>query len=135
MLCELHDWWDLQFQVDCPNDRFLRKFSWHFYLLSKFLPEICWEQVAKEIFFHISFWCLGLDPGLTCNKPTHYQIDHGDFNRADISSKMHFQLLPTSRCKPQEKIPFIYVFIRIMFFVLLLSVLLLLWLCDKILPF
>ena len=34
-----------------PNDRFLRNFSWQFYLLSEFLPEICWEEVAEEIFF------------------------------------------------------------------------------------
>ena len=54
----------IQFKVDSeqqilkstPNDRFLRTFLmailfWH----SEFLPEICWEEVAEEIFLHISF--------------------------------------------------------------------------------
>ena len=35
-----------------PNDRFLRSFPWQFYLLSAFLPEICWEEVAEEIFIY-----------------------------------------------------------------------------------
>ena len=40
-----------------PNDRFLRNFSQQFYfLLSEFLPEICWEEIAEQIFFHISYW-------------------------------------------------------------------------------
>ena len=30
-----------------PNNRFLTNFSWQFYLLSEFLPEICWEEVAE----------------------------------------------------------------------------------------
>ena len=38
-----------------PNDRFLRNFSWQFYLLSEFFPEICWEEVAEEIFFIFRF--------------------------------------------------------------------------------
>ena len=37
----------------------------------------------RNIFFHISFWCLSLDtkPGFTSNtrKPTHYVLDNGDF--------------------------------------------------------
>ena len=46
--------------MSTPNDIFfLRSFSWQFYFLSEFLPEICWEEIANEIFFfHISFWCL-----------------------------------------------------------------------------
>ena len=42
-----------------PNDRFLRNFSWQFYLLLEFLPEICWEEIAEEILF---VWCLACDP-------------------------------------------------------------------------
>ena len=37
------------------NNWFLRSFSWQFYLLSEFLPEICWEEVAEEIFSNFSF--------------------------------------------------------------------------------
>ena len=57
-----------------PNDKFLRNFFMPgFYLLSEFLPEICWEEMAEEIFFHISFWCLTCDmnPGFKSNKPIH----------------------------------------------------------------
>ena len=34
-----------------PNDRFLRNFSWQFYLLTEFFPQICWEEIAEEILF------------------------------------------------------------------------------------
>ena len=50
-------------------------------LLSKFLLEICWEEIAEEIyFFRISFWCLTWDtnPNFTANKATHYLLDYGD---------------------------------------------------------
>ena len=49
-----------------PNDRFFEKlFHDRFYLLSEFLPEICWEEIAEEIL------------GFSSNKPTHYLLDHG----------------------------------------------------------
>ena len=72
----IHKWRDLQFKVDSEQQIFLRNFSWQFYLLSELLPEICWEEIAKEI--RISFWCLAWDanPGLSSNKPTHYLLDH-----------------------------------------------------------
>ena len=38
---------------------FRETFSLGVKLLSDFLPEICWEEIAEEIFFfHISLWCL-----------------------------------------------------------------------------
>ena len=37
------------FIVDFEQQIFLRSFSFQFYLLSEFLPEICWE----EVFFYI----------------------------------------------------------------------------------
>ena len=44
-----------------PNDRFFwRNFSWQFYLLSQFLPEICWEEIAEEILF---VFCFDVWPG------------------------------------------------------------------------
>ena len=62
-----------------PNDRFLSRFPWQFYLLSEFLTEICWAEVAEIIF---SFWCLttwGLNSGLASSKAIHYLIDYGVF--------------------------------------------------------
>ena len=35
---------------------FLRSFSWQFYLRSKLLPEICWEEATEEI--HTLHYCL-----------------------------------------------------------------------------
>ena len=67
----IHKWRDLEFKVDSERQIFLRNFSCQFLLLSKFLPEIWWEEIAEEIFFHIS-----LNRGLTCHKPTHYLLDH-----------------------------------------------------------
>ena len=63
------------------NDRFLRSFSWQFYLLSVPLLEICWEEVAKEIFSYFTFWCLtwDLNTGLTSNEPTYYQLGYVTF--------------------------------------------------------
>ena len=37
----IHKWRDQQFNVDSERQIFLRNFSWQFYLLTEFLPEIC----------------------------------------------------------------------------------------------
>ena len=39
-------------------------FNGNFSLLSGFLPEICWEEVADRKFFHISFWLETFDLGV-----------------------------------------------------------------------
>ena len=39
--------------LSTSGGRFLRSFSWEFYLLSEFLPEICWEVFAEEIHTYI----------------------------------------------------------------------------------
>ena len=66
-----------------PNDRFLRIFSWQFYLLSEILPEICWEEIAEEIYFFFLYFIFNDWPGIrtqASNKPAHYIPDHSDFN-------------------------------------------------------
>ena len=76
------EWRDLQFNVDSERQIFGETLSWQVYLLSEFLPEICWEQIAEEIiFFHTSFWCMtwGTNPVIASNKPTHYILDYGNF--------------------------------------------------------
>ena len=42
----------------------------------------CWEEIAEEILFVFRFWCLawGSNLGFSSNNPTHYLLDHGDFN-------------------------------------------------------
>ena len=56
----IDNWRDLQFLKSTPNDRFLRSFSWQIYLLSGFLPEICGDEIAEEIFF---IFCFDVWPG------------------------------------------------------------------------
>ena len=71
------------------NDRFLR----NFFMAGLFTLRVCWEEIAKEIFFfYISFWCLAWYTNLsfTPNKPTHYLIDylldHDDFKKVFVYS-------------------------------------------------
>ena len=56
----IHKWRDLQFKVDSERQIFWETFSWQFYLLSEFFPEICWEEIAEEILFVFRF---GVWPG------------------------------------------------------------------------
>ena len=65
-----------------PNARLLRNFSWQA-ILSEFLPEICWEIMAEEIyFFHTSSWCLIWDtnPSFKSNNEKQYLLEYDDFN-------------------------------------------------------
>ena len=78
----IREWRDLQFNVDFEQQIFEKLFQSRIYLPSECLSEICWEEIAEEIFvFHISFWWLtwNMNPGLTSNKPTHYLLDYGYF--------------------------------------------------------
>ena len=67
----IRGWRDLLFKVYTELQIFWVTFSWQVYLLSEFLPEICWEEVAEEI----------RTQAFASNKPTYYILDHGDFNR------------------------------------------------------
>ena len=62
------------------NYTFLRNFSWQFYLLSEFLPEIEFAE-----YFFIFYFCWrsltwGLNQGFTSNKPIHYLLDTVTYN-------------------------------------------------------
>ena len=46
--------YDLQFKVKSEQQTFKKALYDNVYLLSEFLPEICREEIAEEIFFHIS---------------------------------------------------------------------------------
>ena len=66
-----------------PNARlFWETFYGNFISHSDFLPEFCWEEIAEKIFFVFRFWCLAWNsnPSYSSNKPTHYLLDHDDFN-------------------------------------------------------
>ena len=47
-----HKW---QFKADSERQIFWETFHGSFYLLSEFLPEICWEEIAEEILFVFRF--------------------------------------------------------------------------------
>ena len=56
----------LQFQVDSDRQIFEKLFMTILFLLSEFLPEICWEEVAAEIvlsyFVYLEMPELGFEP-------------------------------------------------------------------------
>ena len=56
----IYKWRNLQFKVDSERQTFLRNFSWQFYLLSEFVPEICWEEIVEVIRF---VFCFDVWPG------------------------------------------------------------------------
>ena len=51
----IHKWRDLQFKDDSEWHIFGEIFHGSFYLLSEFLPEIWWVEIAEEIFFVFCF--------------------------------------------------------------------------------
>ena len=76
----MREWRDLELNTT-PNDRFFfseKLFRGKFYLLSEFLPEIGWEEIAEEIFFSYFVLLADLDtiPGFTSNKSTHDLLDY-----------------------------------------------------------
>ena len=44
-----------KFKVDSERQIFWETFHGNFYLRSEFLPQICWEEIAEEIFFVFRF--------------------------------------------------------------------------------
>ena len=72
MLCALiciYKWRDLQFNFDSERQISEQLSHGSLNLLSEFLQEICWEVIAEEIFL-----------ASATNKPTHYLLDHGEYN-------------------------------------------------------
>ena len=56
----INKWRDLLFKVDYERQIFWETFHGSFNSLSKFLPEICWEEIAEEILF---VFCFDVRPG------------------------------------------------------------------------
>ena len=51
----IHKWRDLLFKVDSKRQIFWETFHGSFKLLSEFITEICWEEIAEEILFVFRF--------------------------------------------------------------------------------
>ena len=68
---------DLQFNVDSERQLFEKLFRDNF-------------LYSRRNIFLLTFWCLIWDakPGLSSNKPTHYQLDYGDFKKFSTQSKL-----------------------------------------------
>ena len=56
----IHKWRDLQFKVYSERQIFFEKLFMAILLLTEFLPEICWEEIASEILF---VFCFDVWPG------------------------------------------------------------------------
>ena len=63
-----------------PNDRFEKLFMAILFTLRVFARNLLRGNRRRNTFC-ILFWCLAWDsnPGFSSNKPTHYLLDHGDF--------------------------------------------------------
>ena len=73
----------LQLNVASKRLNFWETFSWHVYLLSEFLPEICWEKIAEDVFFFIfrfDDWPDIWTRALTSNKPIYYLLGQFELN-------------------------------------------------------
>ena len=66
-----------------PNDRFEKLFTTILFTLRVFARNLLRGNRRRNT-FRISSWCLAWDsnPGFSSNKPTHYLLDHGDFNHS-----------------------------------------------------
>ena len=89
-------WRHLQFKVNSECQIFEKPFHGNFHFLSKFLPEICWEEAAEGIFSYFRFivWPGGLNHGLTSKKRTHYLLNYGDidFSWKLRASNLHWKI-------------------------------------------
>ena len=77
----IHKWRRLQFKVDSERQIFEETFHGNFIWLSRVFARNLLRGNRRRNTFRISFWCLAWDsnPGFSSNKPTHYLLDHGDF--------------------------------------------------------
>ena len=99
----------LQFNIDSERQIFRETFSWQVYLLLEFLPEICWEEISKEIFaFHISSRCLTWDLNFTSSKKIHYLVDYGDFKRNNFSKFLNNLLVQITSFNSYHRDYFLY---------------------------
>ena len=73
----IRQWWDrdLLFKGDSERQSFCETFHGNFYLLSEFVPDICWEKITEEILFVFRFdvW----SGNASSNKPTYHLLDFG----------------------------------------------------------
>ena len=92
-----HEWRGIYSLMSTLNNRFLRSFSWQFVFTLRVFTEICWEEVAKEIFsyFRYDIWLGVWTSGLTSNKPLHYLLGYGDFTTYVL---YHISWLPANIC-------------------------------------
>ena len=71
----IHEWRDLQSNVDSERQIVQKLFLWQVYLVSEFLSEICWQVIGEEIFFFIFRLSVWPHPCFTPNKPTRCPLD------------------------------------------------------------
>ena len=72
-----------------PNDRFFVKLFMAILFTLRVLARNLLRGNRRRNTFRISFWCLAWDsnPDFSSNKPTHYLLDHGDFQYCVVPTK------------------------------------------------
>ena len=76
-------WWDLQSNVDSERQIFWETFSFQVYLLSEFLPEICWKE---KVTVCCGFWSRGIiEPFFFENEQGEAVTVNGDPYRAMLN--------------------------------------------------
>ena len=76
----IRKWRDLKFKADTELQIFRETIHHNCYLLSVFLPEICWEEVAEEIFLYISVCSRDLQFKVDSKRQIFWETFHGNFN-------------------------------------------------------
>ena len=75
----IHKWRHLQFKVDSER-QIWETFHGNFIYSQSFCQKSAERKSLKKYFsYFVLMSRLGLDPGFSSNKPTHYLLDHGDF--------------------------------------------------------
>ena len=121
VLCVLnfiHKWRDLQLKVDSEVQIFWETSCQFLFTLRVFARNLLRWNLRRNA-YSILFWCLawGSNPGFSSNKPTHYLLDHGDFDailkaikevntkflKFEINIKLFLYILKTFKKTPKQK--------------------------------
>ena len=103
----IHEWRDLQFNVDSERQIFKKLFHGSFIYSQSFCQKSAErESRRRNIFLYFIFddWPGIRTQAFVSNKPTHYLLDHGDFSR--LSKECLINLVKvTSSVQELKRVP------------------------------
>ena len=93
------------------NDRFFEKLFMAFVFTLRVFARNLLRENRRRNTFRISFWCLAWDSnhGFTSYKPTHYLLDHGDFNNFIYSQNICLES-PNGRLPKKYFLNFVWMY-------------------------